>query len=146
MSETYGSDGLRVECLNDEKGKNVKGESLFLNLYDYWTFLHAEFKHLYYLWYHPKVALLEKQIRKKLVDGKDLLLANVFIKKFQDKDLHFSPETYLDDDESYLEIIKEWKKTSENRYLQKYPHLGRKHWPVRHQKIYRHQKKLVFLR
>ena len=146
MSETYSSDNLRTECLNDKKGKNVKGECLFLNLYDYWTFLHAEFIHLYYPWYHPKTALLEKQIRKKLADNKELPLANVLIKKFKDKDLHFCPVTYLDDDESYLETMKQWEKDSENEYLKKYPYLGRKDWPVRNQKIYRHQKKLVFLR
>ena len=35
MSETYGSDDLRVECLHDKRGKKIKGESLFLNLYNY---------------------------------------------------------------------------------------------------------------
>ena len=139
MSETYGSDNLRVECLHDKKGKEVMGESLFLNLFDYWTLLNAECKHLYYPWYHPKIALLEKQIRKKLVNNKDLPLANVFIKKFQDKDLHFSPVSYLDDDETYLKMVQEWKKDSENEYLRKYPLLGRNNWPVRHKKIYRHQ-------
>ena len=94
MSETYGSDNLRTECLNDEKAKSVRGESLFLNLYNYWTLLHAEFKHLYYPWYDPKAALLEKQIRKKLADNKVLPLVNVFIKKFKDKDLRFCPVTY----------------------------------------------------
>ena len=139
MSETYGSDNLRVECLHDKKGKEVMGESLFLNLFDYWTLLNAECKHLYYPWYHPKIALLEKQIRKKLVNNKDLPLANVFIKKFQDKDLHFSPVSYLDDDETYLKMVQEWKKDSENEYLRKYPLLGRNNWPVRHKKICRHQ-------
>ena len=37
MSETYGSNNLRTECLNNKKGKNVKGESSLLKLYDYWT-------------------------------------------------------------------------------------------------------------
>ena len=106
MSETYGSDNLRTECFNDEKGNNVKGESLSLNLYDYWTLLHAEFKHLYYPWYHTKIALLEKQIKKNLAVDKDLPLANIFIKKFKDKDLHFCPVTYLDNDETYLETMK----------------------------------------
>ena len=64
MSETYRSDNLKVECLHYEKGKKVKGESLFLKFFDYWTLLNAAFKHLYYPWYHPKVSLLEKQIRK----------------------------------------------------------------------------------
>ena len=77
MSETYGSGDLRVECLHDKRGKNIKGESLFLNLYDYWTLLHTELK---FHWYHPKIAILEKQIRKKLKDSKELPLANVFVK------------------------------------------------------------------
>ena len=29
MSETYGSDDLRVECLHDKRGKNIKGELYF---------------------------------------------------------------------------------------------------------------------
>ena len=81
MSETYGSDDLRVECLHDKRGKKIKGESLFLNLYNYQTLLHTKLKcH----WYHPKIAILEKQIGKKLKDSKELSLANVFIKKFKD--------------------------------------------------------------
>ena len=39
--ETYGPDNLRVACLRDEKGKKIKGESLFFDLYDYWTLIHA---------------------------------------------------------------------------------------------------------
>ena len=54
MSETYGSNNLRTDCLNNKKGKNVKDEQLLLKLYDYWNLLHAEFKHLYYPRYHPK--------------------------------------------------------------------------------------------
>ena len=74
-------------------------------------------------------------------------MANVFIKKFQDKDLHFSPVSYLDEGETYLEMMQEQKKYSENEYLRKYPHLRRKDWPVRHKKFSRNQKKkLVFLR
>ena len=49
-------------------------------------------------------------------------MANVFRKKFQDKDLHFSPVSYLDDDETYFKRMQEWKKDSENEYLRKYPH------------------------
>ena len=70
-------DDLRVACLNDGKGKNMKGESLFLNLYDYWMRIHAEYKSLFE-WYNPKIAILEKKSRKKLKDVKDLSLAHVF--------------------------------------------------------------------
>ena len=33
--ETYGFDRFRVECLNDETGKLIKGNSLFNNIYDF---------------------------------------------------------------------------------------------------------------
>ena len=35
------------------------------------------------------------------------------------------------------------EKRFSEEYLERYPHLGLKDWPVRHKKIYRH-KKLVF--
>ena len=44
MSETYGSAGLRVACLHDGRGKNIKGESLFLNLDDHWVLIYAGFR------------------------------------------------------------------------------------------------------
>ena len=86
---------------------------------------------------------MEKQIRKKLKDNKDLPLANFFLKKFKDKDSDFCPVNYLDDEEKYLETMKKWKNNFQNEYLERYPHLGLKDWPVRYKKIYRH-KKLVF--
>ena len=39
--ETYGSDGFRVECLHNERGKLIKGGSLFNNIYDFWLYIHA---------------------------------------------------------------------------------------------------------
>ena len=44
MSETYGSAGLRVACLHDEREKNIKGESLFLSLYDHLMLIYAGFR------------------------------------------------------------------------------------------------------
>ena len=35
--ETYGS--FRVEFLYDIKGKSLKSDSLFLNIYDFWAIL-----------------------------------------------------------------------------------------------------------
>ena len=140
--ETYGSDNLRVTCLHDEKGKKIKGESLFFNLYDYWTLIHAAHKNLF-RWYHPKIAILEKQLRKKLKSSKDLPLANVFLRKFKEKDADFSRVNYLEDDEKYFEKIKKSENDFEKDYLERYPHLRLE--PIRHKKIYRHQK-VVFLR
>ena len=104
---SYESDDLRVAYLNDEKGKTIKGESLFLNLYDYCTLVHAEYK---FEWYHPKIAILEIQLRKKLKDFKDFPLANAFLEKFEEKDNEFCSVNYLNDEENYLEKRKRWKK------------------------------------
>ena len=39
--ETYGFDGFRVECLRDERGKLIKVDSLFNNIYDFWVCIDA---------------------------------------------------------------------------------------------------------
>ena len=39
--ETYGSDGFRTNFLHDERGKLIKGEHLFLNIYTFWVCIHA---------------------------------------------------------------------------------------------------------
>ena len=44
---TYGSLGLRFASLNDCFGKSVKTETLFINLYDYWTNFHDEKKKMF---------------------------------------------------------------------------------------------------
>ena len=139
---SYGSDNLRVACLDDEKGKNIKRECLFFNLYDHWTLLQAEFKSLFN-WYHPKIRILEKQIRKKLEDSKDLPSANVFLQKLKEKDKYFCPVNYLNDKENYLEKMKRWKKDFKSVYIERNLHLKLKCWPISHKNIYRH-KKLVF--
>ena len=35
--ETYGSAKLKVLFMDDEKGKGIKKDTLFENLYDFWT-------------------------------------------------------------------------------------------------------------
>ena len=39
--ETYGSDGFRTDFLHDERRKLIKGEHLFLNIYNFWVYIHA---------------------------------------------------------------------------------------------------------
>ena len=39
-NNTYGSYGLREECLNDPLSKKIKFDTLFNNLYHYWTLYH----------------------------------------------------------------------------------------------------------
>ena len=89
-------------------------------VFDYWKLFHAVHKSLFG-WYHPKIAILEKQLRKKLKNSKDLPLGNVFLRKFNKKDSDYSPVNYLEDDEKYFEKIKKWKNDFEKDYLERYP-------------------------
>ena len=50
--ETYGS--FRVEFLNDERGKLLKSDSLFLNIYEFWVLNHVQGFRKVNRWYHPK--------------------------------------------------------------------------------------------
>ena len=40
--ETYGSANLRVVFMDDEQGKNIKTDTPFENLYDFWTSFHDQ--------------------------------------------------------------------------------------------------------
>ena len=51
-SNTYGSLGLRIASLNNCFGKSVKTDTLFINLYDYWTNFHDENKKFYFCHSH----------------------------------------------------------------------------------------------
>ena len=130
--ETYGSVELRISFINDEEGKLLKTDSLFENLYDFWTCFHARYKSIF-ICYHPKMAMLEKTIKKKWEKTKDLPLVNVILKKIKEKDKYFNPIKYLEgDEEKYFELLQHWKTDFERDYLEKYPHL--RPAPVRHKK------------
>ena len=38
---TYGSDSLRFITINNNRGMNIKSDTLFINIYDYWTNFHS---------------------------------------------------------------------------------------------------------
>ena len=40
LDNTYNSYGLRCTRLTDINGKHIKEDTLFLNIYDYWTHFH----------------------------------------------------------------------------------------------------------
>ena len=61
--DTYGS--FRQDFLTDKKGKLIKTDKVFLNIYDYWGLIHAPRSIRVERWYHPKVAFLKKHLRKK---------------------------------------------------------------------------------
>ena len=48
--ETYGSAKLKVFFIDDEKGKGIKKDTLFKNLYDFWNLFHDPNKSIFY-WY-----------------------------------------------------------------------------------------------
>ena len=139
--ETYGS--FRVKFLNDERGKLLKSDSLFLNIYDFWVLSHAQGFMKVNRWYHPKKAKLERVLRKKREreNVKDLPIINFLLRKIMEGELVFDPTNYLDDKEQYFSNLQSWKLNFEKQYLEKYPFLTR--LPIRHKKIVRHQKTLL---
>ena len=137
--ETYGS--FRVEFLYDIKGKSLKSDSLFLNIYDFWAILHeAPLSMKCEEWYHPKVAKLEQILRKKwkTENAKDLPIINVLLKNIKEEKLAFIPVGYLNDEEQYFANLTSWKMNFEKQLLEKYPFLMRP--PIRHKKIKRKPK------
>ena len=90
--ETYGSVQLRVESIEDKVGKKVKKDTLFYNLYNYWTSYHDPKKRFFW-WYNTKLWLLEMCIRKKW-NRKTLPLVNIIIKKYIERDEFFNPMEY----------------------------------------------------
>ena len=121
--ETYGS--FRVKFLNDERGKLLKSDSLFLNIYDFWVLSHAQGFMKVNRWYHPKKAKLERVLRKKREreNVKDLPIINVLLRKIMEGELVFDPTNYLDDKEQYFSNLQSWKLNFEKQYLEKYPFL-----------------------
>ena len=87
--ETYGSAKFFI---NDEKGREIKNDTLFENLYDFWTSFHDTNKSIFY-WYGQKIWMLEMSIRRKW-DPKVLPLINIIFKKYKEKDEFFNPEKY----------------------------------------------------
>ena len=100
-NNTYGSLGLRIATLNHCFGKSVKTDTLFINLYDYWTNFHNENKKFYF-WHSHLMWKLEMYIRKKW--SKDLPKVNIVFNKYKEGDfwMNFTLRNIL----SYLKIGK----------------------------------------
>ena len=129
--ETYGSAGLRVMFMDDEKGKLLKTDTLFENLYDFWTSYHDPCS-IIFSWYCPKIRKLQNNIRRKW-KSKDLSNVNIILKKYVEKDDFFNSMRFLEelDQEKYFELLKAWKDEEES-YLNENPHL--RFEPKRHEK------------
>lgn len=126
--ETYGS--FRVEFQYNERGKLIKGDTLFHNICDFWVCIHCEGFMTCNEWNHPKTAKLEKVLRKKWEKAKDLSIISVLLRKIREGDAAFDPTDYLPKDhEQYFQILQQWKTDFEKSYLEKYPFLTRS--PIR---------------
>ena len=130
--ETYGSANLRVVFMDNERGKRIKEDTLFENLYDFWTSYHDPDKKLFW-WFPQKIWKLEMCIRKKW-NSTALQLANIIFKKYREKDEFFNAEKFLEklDNEKSFKLLKTWKQDVEKTYLDEDPYL--RSAAVRHQK------------
>ena len=135
--ETYGS--FRVEFLNDKRGKLLKNDELFLNIYGFYTLTHASGNMTLRSWYYPKLTKLERILKKKWKENekkvKTLLIINIIIKKIKKNDAAFNLIFYLNDKEQFFANLESWKLTFEEDYLNVHFYLLRK--PIRHEKIYK---------
>ena len=89
---TYGSYGLRLTRLTDIKGKYIKEDSRFLNIYDYWTHFHNPNK-IYFWWNDERLSKLERNIRRKW--KKHLPFPNILFEKIKAKDVQFNPVNFF---------------------------------------------------
>ena len=80
---TYSSHNLRLVQLNDPRRKHISLDTLFLNLYDYWTEFH-----------HPHGFVRS------------------VAEKFHEKDKFFNSSEFFEnyDNEKYFELLLDWKK------------------------------------
>ena len=61
---TYGSADIRTEILENGNGNYIRKDTLFNNLYDFWTRFHNPNKKCFW-WYPYLLCRLEMNIRKK---------------------------------------------------------------------------------
>ena len=81
--ETYSSAKLTVLFMDDENGREIKKDTLFENLYDFWTAFHDSNESLFY-WYRQKIWMLEMSIRRKWNSQFTfLILKNIWKKSFK---------------------------------------------------------------
>ena len=104
-NNTYGSLGLRIATLTNRFGKTVKTDTLFINLYDYWTNFHNENKKIYFCHSHL-MWKLEMYIRQKW--SNDLPNVNIEFNKYKEGKSCFGPCRFLDEfnTEKYFELLK----------------------------------------
>ena len=137
--DTYSS--FRQDFLADKKGKLIKTDRVFFNIYNCQGLIHVPRSIRVERRYHLKVALLKKHLRKKQKKEsicKSLPIINVLFTKIEEEELCFNPIPYIKDEEQYFSNLISWKNNFEGQLLNNHPYLNR--FPIRHRKIYRHMK------
>ena len=118
-TETYGS--FRIEFLHDEEGQILSGNSLFSNVYNFWSVDRYRFL---LGTYERKVVKLEKIIKRKWKRQTSLTVINVLLRKIKEGDKAFDPTEYLEGGHKhFFQNLQEWKKNFEKSYLEQYPFL-----------------------
>ena len=135
-NNTYGSYGLCEERLNDPLDKKIKFDTLFNNLYDYWTLSHHPHQQILrniLEFQFSSIAKLKINIRRKWC--KNLLNLNIVLEKYEEADDFFNSMQFLEKfhNEKYFELLVDWKKKNEKEYFEKTPWLNRV--PIRHTKL-----------
>ena len=114
---TYGSANLRIKRIGNKFGKHIRTDTLFTNLYNYWTeFRNPQKKFLN--WHSQIMWKLEMNIRRKW--SPELPKVNIILKKYKaEREEFFDPARFLEkfDCEKYFELLKDWKIKSEENYL-----------------------------
>ena len=93
---TYGPYGLRQDRLLDPCGVKIKFDTLFINLYDYWTLYHHPHQEILRAIVDfdcSNMSKLERNIRRKW--KKLLPNVNIVLEKYKDADDFFKPMQFF---------------------------------------------------
>ena len=116
----YGSYGLCEERLNDPLGKKMKFDTLFNNLFDYWTLYHHPNQQILRNivdFQFSSISKLKINIRRKW--RKNLPNLNIVLENYEEAADFFNPMQFLEKfhNEKYFELLVDWKKKNEKEYL-----------------------------
>ena len=112
----YGPANLRIKRIGNKFGKHIRTDTLFTNLYDYWTeFRNPQNKFLF--WHSHIMWKLEMDIKRKW--SPELPKVNIVLKKYkEEREECLDPTRFLEEFncEKYFELLKDWKIKSEELF------------------------------
>ena len=99
--------------MNDPLGKKIKFDTLFNNLYDYWTLYHDLYQQILRNivdFQFSLIAKLKINIRRRW--RKNLPNINIVLERYKEADDFFNPMQFLEkfDNEKYFELLVDLKK------------------------------------